>query len=165
MLPLTLFRVPSFSATAAVGLLLNLGLYGQIFVMALYFERVRGYSPLFTGLTFLPMTLTVVGANLHEVVFRSIYSARNAEFQQRAYALGGVGALTAGEAVLAAKHNLQPGPVERGWEYWVRRLEKAEAILHAAMRGKRAAPRRQTAPAKRKAARGGAKRNPRRTRR
>jgi len=108
---------------------------------------------------------TVVGANLHEVVFRSIYSARNAEFQQRAYALGGVGALTAGEAVLAAKHNLQPGPVERGWEYWVRRLEKAEAIVHAAMRGKRAAPRRQTAPAKRKAARGGTKRNRRRTRR
>jgi DHA2 family methylenomycin A resistance protein-like MFS transporter len=64
MLPLALFGVPSFSATAAVGLLLNLGLYGQIFVMALYFEGVRGYSPLLTGLTFLPMTLTVVGANL-----------------------------------------------------------------------------------------------------
>jgi DHA2 family methylenomycin A resistance protein-like MFS transporter len=64
MLPLALFRAAGFSATAAVGLLLNLGLYGQIFVMALYFERVRGYSPLFTGLTFLPMTLTVVGANL-----------------------------------------------------------------------------------------------------
>jgi DHA2 family methylenomycin A resistance protein-like MFS transporter len=64
MLPLALFRAAGFSATAAVGLLLNLGLYGQIFVMALYFERVRGYSPLLTGLTFLPMTLTVVGANL-----------------------------------------------------------------------------------------------------
>ncbi|HEY2702554.1 MAG TPA: MFS transporter [Candidatus Dormibacteraeota bacterium] len=64
MLPLGLFRARSFSATAAVGVLLNLGLYGQIFVMALYFERVRGYSPLLTGLTFLPMTLSVVGANL-----------------------------------------------------------------------------------------------------
>jgi DHA2 family methylenomycin A resistance protein-like MFS transporter len=64
MLPLTLFRSTGFSATAAVGMLLNLGLYGQIFVQALYFERVRGYSPVVTGLTFLPMTLSVVGANL-----------------------------------------------------------------------------------------------------
>jgi DHA2 family methylenomycin A resistance protein-like MFS transporter len=64
MLPLTLFRSAAFTATAAVGTLLNLGLYGQIFVQALYFERVRGYSPVVTGLTFLPMTLSVVGANL-----------------------------------------------------------------------------------------------------
>ncbi|HEX6492530.1 MAG TPA: MFS transporter, partial [Candidatus Dormibacteraeota bacterium] len=64
MLPLGLFRSPAFTATAAVGVLLNLGLYGQIFVQALYFERVRGYSPVLTGLTFLPMTLSVVGANL-----------------------------------------------------------------------------------------------------
>lgn len=64
MLPLVLFRDPTFTATAAIGILLNLGLYGQIFVQALYFEGVRGYSPLLTGLTFLPMTVSVVGANL-----------------------------------------------------------------------------------------------------
>jgi DHA2 family methylenomycin A resistance protein-like MFS transporter len=64
MLPLPLFRSTGFSAAVAVGMLLNLGLYGQIFVQALYFERVRGYSPVVTGLTFLPMTLSVVGANL-----------------------------------------------------------------------------------------------------
>jgi len=64
MLPLALFRAAGFSATAAVGLLLNLGLYGQIFVMALYFERgARVLAPVHR-LTFLPMTLTVVGANL-----------------------------------------------------------------------------------------------------
>src|SRR5262249_35121232 len=90
---------------------------------------------------------TVVGGNLHEVVFRSIYSARNAEFQLRAHALGGVGALTAGEAGLAAKHNLQPGPVERGWEYWERRLEKAEALVRAA--GGSSAARARKGPAKR----------------
>jgi HCOMODA/2-hydroxy-3-carboxy-muconic semialdehyde decarboxylase len=95
---------------------------------------------------------TVVGGSLHEVVFRSIYSARNAEFQLRAQSLGGVGALTPGEAVLAAGHNLQPGPVERGWEYWVRRLEKAEAIVAAAMGGTRAAPSHKAAPARRRKA-------------
>ena len=79
---------------------------------------------------------TVVGANLHEVIFRSIYSARNAEHQLRAHALGGVGALTAGEASLAEGHNLQPGPVERAWEYWSGRLDKTEALVAAATAAK-----------------------------
>jgi ribulose-5-phosphate 4-epimerase/fuculose-1-phosphate aldolase len=93
---------------------------------------------------------TVAGASLHEVVFRSIYSARNAEFQWRAHTLGAVGALTSGEATLAAKHNLQPGPVERAWEYWAGRLEKAESVVRGAMGGKPAASGRKTAPAKRR---------------
>jgi ribulose-5-phosphate 4-epimerase/fuculose-1-phosphate aldolase len=75
---------------------------------------------------------TVVGDNLHQVVFRSIYSARNAEHQWRAHALGAVGPLTAGEAALAAQHNLQPGPVERAWEYWSGRLDKVESLVRAA---------------------------------
>jgi ribulose-5-phosphate 4-epimerase/fuculose-1-phosphate aldolase len=75
---------------------------------------------------------TVVGDNLHQVIFRSIYSARNAEHQWRAHALGGVGPLTAGEASLAAGHNLQPGPIERAWEYWAGRLDKTEALVAAA---------------------------------
>jgi hypothetical protein len=95
---------------------------------------------------------TVVGANLHEVIFRSIYSARNAEHQWRAHALGGVGALTAGEASLASGHNLQPGPVERAWEYWAGRLEKTEALVAAA---------KATKPATR--ARASARSNPRKT--
>jgi HCOMODA/2-hydroxy-3-carboxy-muconic semialdehyde decarboxylase len=88
---------------------------------------------------------TVAGSSLHEVVFRSIYSARNAEFQWRAHTLGAVGALTSGEATLAAKHNLQPGPVERAWEYWAGRLEKAESVVRGAMGGKPAASGRKTA--------------------
>ena len=75
---------------------------------------------------------TVVGDNLHQVIFRSIYSARNAEHQWRAHVLGNVGPLTAGEASLASGHNLQPGPVERAWEYWAGRLDKTEALVAAA---------------------------------
>src|ERR1700747_3556068 len=75
---------------------------------------------------------TVVGDNLHQVVFRSIYYARTAEHQWRAHALGAVGPLTAGEAALAAQHNLQPGPVERAWEYWSGRLDKVESLVRAA---------------------------------
>ena len=97
---------------------------------------------------------TVVGASLHEVVFRSIYSARNAEFQWRAHGLGAVGALTSGEAALASQHNLQPGPIERAWEYWAGRLDKAESLLRTAPAGKPAtrASAKSRKPARRKRA-------------
>jgi DHA2 family methylenomycin A resistance protein-like MFS transporter len=54
MLPLQLFRSREFRAGSAVGLLINLGFYGQLFVMSLYFQDIRGYSALRTGLAFLP---------------------------------------------------------------------------------------------------------------
>ena len=67
---------------------------------------------------------TVAGTSVRETVFRSIYSCRNAEFQTQARALGRVGQLTAGEVERARAHNLQPGPINRAWEYWTVRLEK-----------------------------------------
>ena len=54
MLPLGLLRRPAFRAGTLIGLLINLGFYGQLFVMSLYFQDVRGYSPAQTGLALLP---------------------------------------------------------------------------------------------------------------
>jgi DHA2 family methylenomycin A resistance protein-like MFS transporter len=54
MLPLRLFRSPTFSGASFVGLAINLGFYGQLFVMSLYFQHVRGWSALATGLALLP---------------------------------------------------------------------------------------------------------------
>jgi DHA2 family methylenomycin A resistance protein-like MFS transporter len=54
MLPLGLFRNREFSAAAFVGLAINLGFYGQLFALTLYFQHVRGYSALQTGLALLP---------------------------------------------------------------------------------------------------------------
>jgi DHA2 family methylenomycin A resistance protein-like MFS transporter len=54
MLPLRLFARPGFRTGTVVGLLINLGFYGQLFVMSLYFQDVRGYSALRTGLALLP---------------------------------------------------------------------------------------------------------------
>jgi DHA2 family methylenomycin A resistance protein-like MFS transporter len=54
MLPLGLFRNREFSAAAFVGLAINLGFYGQLFALTLYFQQVRGYSALETGLALLP---------------------------------------------------------------------------------------------------------------
>ena len=54
MLPLHLFRNGPFSASAAVGLLMNLGFYGFLFIAPLYFQHARGFTPLQTGLALIP---------------------------------------------------------------------------------------------------------------
>lgn len=56
MVPLSLFRNRELSAATAVGCLMNLGFYGQLFVLTLYFQQVRGDSALLTGLALLPQT-------------------------------------------------------------------------------------------------------------
>jgi MFS transporter, DHA2 family, methylenomycin A resistance protein len=56
MVPPSLFRSRELSAATAVGGLMNLGFYGQLFVLTLYFQQIRGYSPLLTGLALLPQT-------------------------------------------------------------------------------------------------------------
>lgn len=62
MLPTRLFRSSVFSAATVVGLVLNFGVYGQVFVLSLYFQRARGYSALATGLALLPFAaMTVAG--------------------------------------------------------------------------------------------------------
>jgi MFS transporter, DHA2 family, methylenomycin A resistance protein len=54
MLPPSVLRGHTFSAASAVGLLINLGFYGQLFVATLYFQDLHGYSALVTGLALLP---------------------------------------------------------------------------------------------------------------
>ncbi|WP_144110379.1 MFS transporter [Paraburkholderia sp. BCC1886] len=56
MLPLTLFRQRTFSAAVLFGICVNLTYYGMVFVLSLYLQRVRGYTPLQAGLAFLPLT-------------------------------------------------------------------------------------------------------------
>jgi DHA2 family methylenomycin A resistance protein-like MFS transporter len=54
MLPLRLFRSPTFSGASLVGVAINLGFYGQLFAMSLYFQHVLRLSALETGLALLP---------------------------------------------------------------------------------------------------------------
>jgi MFS transporter, DHA2 family, methylenomycin A resistance protein len=63
MLPLSLFGRPEFRSGAAVGLLINFGLYGQLFVLSLYFQDLRGYSALRTGLALLPEAALLIVAS------------------------------------------------------------------------------------------------------
>jgi DHA2 family methylenomycin A resistance protein-like MFS transporter len=65
MLPLGLFGDATFSGGNAVGLLINLGFYGELFVINLYFQQVLGYSALLAGLALLPqMGMAAVGSLL-----------------------------------------------------------------------------------------------------
>jgi MFS transporter, DHA2 family, methylenomycin A resistance protein len=56
MLPLSLFRSRTFSAAVLFGICVNLTYYGMVFVLSLYLQRVRAYTPLQAGLAFLPLT-------------------------------------------------------------------------------------------------------------
>jgi ribulose-5-phosphate 4-epimerase/fuculose-1-phosphate aldolase len=69
---------------------------------------------------------TVAATSIRELVFRTIYTNKNAEMQTQAHLLGHVERLTDKEIELASAYNLRPGPIERAWEYWVRRMLKAE---------------------------------------
>ncbi|HEY4017157.1 MAG TPA: MFS transporter [Pseudonocardiaceae bacterium] len=64
MLPLGLFRAPSFGPATAIGLLVNIVFYGLLFVLSLFFQREQHHSALLTGLAFAPMTIAIIAANL-----------------------------------------------------------------------------------------------------
>src|SRR5215470_16828394 len=65
--------------------------------------------------------ITVAGRSVREVVFRSIYGARNAEVLARAMSLGSVKPLSPCECEAAGAFNLSPIAVDRAWEQWCRR--------------------------------------------
>jgi DHA2 family methylenomycin A resistance protein-like MFS transporter len=64
MLPLRYFADRRFSSTMLIGLVINFVLYGAFFVLSLYFQHARGYSPEQTGFAFLPLSVAVGLANL-----------------------------------------------------------------------------------------------------
>ena len=75
---------------------------------------------------------TVAGTSIRQTVFRTIFSCKNAELQTQARLLGNVEPLDETEIELAAAYNLRPGPQERAWDYWAKRVRDAEAIVAAA---------------------------------
>lgn len=64
MLPLSLFRGRTFRSATFIGLLVNVAFYGLVFVFSLLFQREQGFSALRAGLAFLPMTASIMAANL-----------------------------------------------------------------------------------------------------
>lgn len=56
MFPLSLFQSRKFSIAILIGMIINFGLYGELFVLPLYFHHVKGFSILQIGFAILPLT-------------------------------------------------------------------------------------------------------------
>ena len=65
MLPLSLFGVRGFTVAALVGFCVNVGFYGLIFVLSLFFQREQRLSPLQTGLALVPTMTGILVMNLN----------------------------------------------------------------------------------------------------
>lgn len=103
MLPLSLFKHRMFAMTSLVGLLVNVAVYGLIFVFSLYFQGVNHMSPFATGLAFVPMMGAVLPVNL--------IAPRIAE------RIGAPATIAAGAALAAAGCLAMLG-IEAGTSYW-----------------------------------------------
>jgi len=65
LVPLRLFRIRSVTGANLVMFCFGVGMFAMWFFLSLYLQQVLGYSPVVTGLTFLPQTLAIaVGATL-----------------------------------------------------------------------------------------------------
>jgi EmrB/QacA subfamily drug resistance transporter len=84
IMPLHIFKIRSLIGSSIVRGMLISGLYASFFLGALYLQNVRGYSPLDTGLAFLPQTL-VVG-----VMSRGITTRLTARFGELRMVLSGL---------------------------------------------------------------------------
>ncbi len=59
MFPLSFFKSRPFTISMIIGIFLNAGLYGELFVLPLYFQGERGYSVMMTGFAILPLLILV----------------------------------------------------------------------------------------------------------
>lgn len=89
MLPLRLFRLPTFSAAVVFGILVNLTYYGVLFALSLYLQRARGYTALQAGLCYLPLTGTFIVSNLVSGPAVARYGARRPMLVGALIAAGG----------------------------------------------------------------------------
>ncbi len=79
MMDLSLFRVPTFSGTAVITIIVSFVYAGLLFIMALLFQNVLGYDALGTGLRYIPFVIgsiiiaPVIGANANRLGGRLIF--------------------------------------------------------------------------------------------
>jgi EmrB/QacA subfamily drug resistance transporter len=76
MLDLTLFRKPAFNGVSAVAFGLSAGMFALFLYLTIYMQGVQGFSPLETGLRFLPLTVLsfiaspIAGSLSHRIPIR-----------------------------------------------------------------------------------------------
>lgn len=57
LLPRGIFRIKKFAAATSIGLIINSGFYGQLFIISLYFQQIKHYTTLHSGLALLPQAI------------------------------------------------------------------------------------------------------------
>lgn len=62
LLDLTLFANPQFSSAAIVGFIFGFGMFGSIFVVAIFVQLVQGYTPTKAGVLLIPAGLLMAAA-------------------------------------------------------------------------------------------------------
>ncbi|HUO09231.1 MAG TPA: MFS transporter [Phycisphaerae bacterium] len=63
LIPKPLWKHPPFITVTTIGFLGNFAYYGLVFFLGLFLERNLSFSPLHTGLCFLPLTASTISAN------------------------------------------------------------------------------------------------------
>jgi len=94
MLPGRLFQGRTFPWGLVAGAIVNFGLSGVLFVLSLYFQETRHYTPALTGLAFLPLTIPTA--------FNPIFTGRLvARIGPRIPAVAGFALMSAGTLIQA----------------------------------------------------------------
>ena len=76
--------------------------------------------------------VTVAGISVRDCAFRSVYSARNAEYQVRALTIGSeIATLSPGETKLAGQISAKTTGLMRSWEYWSMRIANKDRAAAA----------------------------------
>jgi EmrB/QacA subfamily drug resistance transporter len=60
LMPFTIFRLRTLRGANVVGLLIGMALFSMFFFVSLYMQQVLHYSPLKTGLSYLPLALGII---------------------------------------------------------------------------------------------------------
>src|SRR4051794_29064387 len=60
LVPFSIFRIRTLTGANIVGLLVGASLFSMFFFLTLYMQQVLGYSPIKTGLSYLPLAVTIM---------------------------------------------------------------------------------------------------------
>jgi EmrB/QacA subfamily drug resistance transporter len=60
LVPFRVFRLPNIAGANVSGLLIGASLFSMFFFISLYMQQVLGYSPLKSGLSYLPLAFTII---------------------------------------------------------------------------------------------------------
>jgi MFS family permease len=62
LVPLSIFRLRTLSASNAIGILVGMSLFSMFFFVSLYMQQVLGFDALKAGLAYLPLALTIMAS-------------------------------------------------------------------------------------------------------